>query len=258
VETTARVRRNAAVWAAFLSVSVAAWIATVTGGAVAMSAVSLPLFLAMWLVMMIAMMFPAVAPIAIAWSGSIAPSSTRLERAFRISTFVAGYLAAWSACGTLAFGVLFALGAIEAQLPESVRPMDAALFVFAGLYQLTPLKRMCLRHCRSPLMFLLQHAGVRGRLRDVRVGVHHGLFCIGCCWGLMVVLIAVGIMNVGAMALLAAAICLEKLWRRGEALAKALGVLFLVLAVLIATDPSLVPGLAPPAQNVPAMPPMRM
>jgi predicted metal-binding membrane protein len=74
----------------------------------------------------------------------------------------------------------------------------------AGLYQLTPFKDVCLRHCRSPLMQLLHYANFKRRWRDLRVGLHHGLYCVGCCWGLMAVLIAVGSMNVAAMAALAA------------------------------------------------------
>ena len=74
-----------------------------------------------------------------------------------------------------------------------------AAFAAAGLYQLTPLKDLCLSHCRSPLGLLLHYGSYRGKARDLRVGVHHGGYCLGCCWALMVILIAVGVMNIAAM-----------------------------------------------------------
>jgi predicted metal-binding membrane protein len=107
------------------------------------------------------------------------------------------------------------------------------------------MKDVCLRHCRSPMMALLHYGTFKGRLRDLRVGIHHGLYCVGCCWGLMIVLVAVGVMNVAAMALLATVIFLEKLWRRGEVLARVVGVAFLVLAAAALFFPELIPALRP-------------
>ncbi len=127
--------------------------------------------------------------------------------------------------------------------PEAGRWVGFAVFAVAGAYQLTPLKDVCLRHCRSPMMSLLHYGGYHGRTRDLRVGIHHGLYCVGCCWGLMLVLVAVGVMNVAAMAVLAAVIFLEKLWSRGETLAKVVGYAFLVAAVVVLVRPDLAPGL---------------
>ncbi|MGZ3498164.1 MAG: DUF2182 domain-containing protein [Vulcanimicrobiaceae bacterium] len=254
-----RSRETASLWAVLLLLSVAAWIVTLRA-AVGMSStagfrsVSLLFFLAMWTIMMTAMMFPSVAPVAIAWSNSIARNSRGIARARRMMEFLLGYLLAWTLYGVLAFVALYGVAQVAERYPDAVRWISAALLLFAGIYQLTPLKQVCLRHCRSPLMFLLQHAGLKGRMRDLRVGAHHGLFCIGCCWGLMIVLIAVGIMNVGAMAVVALAICLEKLWRRGELLAKALGLLFIAASVLAVVYPALVPGLQPET----TVTPMRM
>ena len=93
----------------------------------------------------------------------------------------------------------------------------------AGIYQITPLKNFCLRHCRSPVAFLLHVSGYKGRFRDVRVGLYHGLYCVGCCWGLMLVLITVGIMNLAWMAAIAAAVLLEKTWRHGIGFSRAIG-----------------------------------
>lgn len=121
--------------------------------------------------------------------------------------------------------------------------IGAALIVAAGIYQLTPLKDFCLRHCRSPMAFLLHVSGYRGRLRDVRVGLYHGAYCIGCCWGLMVVLIVVGVMNVVWMAALTAAILLEKTRKHGRIVSRATGALPIVFACFEPAFPWLLPGL---------------
>jgi predicted metal-binding membrane protein len=116
--------------------------------------------------------------------------------------------------------MLMGAGALVQTLPDSGRWFGSALLGIAGLYQFTPLKDVCLRHCRSPLGQLIEYGGYKGVARDLRVRLHHGGYCVGCCWGLMVVLIAVGVTNLPAMAALAAAIFLEKLWRRGVLLRK--------------------------------------
>ena len=92
-----------------------------------------------------------------------------------------------------------------------------AVFAACGMYQLSRLKDRCLAHCRSPLALLLHYGSYQGRFRDLRAGAHHGGYCLGCCWGLMVILIAVGVMNVAAMVGLAALVLVEKTWRRGPA-----------------------------------------
>jgi predicted metal-binding membrane protein len=113
----------------------------------------------------------------------------------------------------------------------------------AGIYQLTPLKDFCLRHCRSPVAFLLHVSSYKGRLRDLRVGLYHGLYCIGCCWGLMVVLIAVGVMNLAGMAVIAITVLLEKSWSKGRALSRIVGVALIVVAFFTLGNPALLPGL---------------
>ncbi len=121
------------------------------------------------------------------------------------------------------------------------------LFASCGVYQLSSLKDRCLAHCRSPLALLLHYGSYRGRLRDVRAGAHHGGYCLGCCWGLMVILIAAGVMNVAAMIGLAAVVLIEKTWRRGPAAGRLAGVAALALAVAVVWFPWLAPGLhAPP------------
>jgi predicted metal-binding membrane protein len=161
----------------------------------------------------------------------------------RTSSFVAGYLTSWAGFGLLAFGALIGTNRLVDWSPDGAKWLGVGIFVLAGLYQLTPLKEACLRHCRSPMMQLLHYAGYRGQVRDLRVGAHHGAYCVGCCWGLMIVLIAVGVMNVAAMAGLAAVIFLEKLWKHGKLLSQAVGVVFLVIGALAVFYPDVLPAL---------------
>jgi predicted metal-binding membrane protein len=209
----------------------------------------IPLFLLFWVIMMIAMMFPSVAPVAITWARAIGRGSTGAVRAARTAQFVCGYLLAWTAFGLLTYGILAATGPLVARHPTAGRWIGAGAFLLAGLQQLGPLKDICLRHCRSPMGQLVRYAGFRPWARDLRVGLHHGLYCVGCCWGLMIVLIPLGVMNIPAMAALAAVIFAEKLWRLGPAFSKTIGVAFLALAALAALapfQPWLLPGLETP------------
>jgi predicted metal-binding membrane protein len=234
-------------WIAFLALAVIAWAVTISQArgmdmGTGTMGLALPAFLAIWVVMMAAMMFPSVAPVAIMWVKSIRGLSSGALRAWRMTSFTAGYLLAWAAFGVFAFAVLTVVDRVLGVHPSAGRWIGAGVFAVAGVYQLTPLKDVCLRHCRSPIGQLLHYGGFRGPAKDLRVGGHHGLFCVGCCWGLMIVLVAVGVMNVGVMVALAAVIGLEKMWRRGELLARVVGGVFLVLAVAVLFFPGLAPG----------------
>ncbi|MCQ6551743.1 DUF2182 domain-containing protein [Streptomyces sp. C10-9-1] len=207
---------------------------------------ALPLFLLLWVIMMVAMMFPSVAPVAIAWARAIGRQSAGAARAARITQFTAGYLLSWAAFGLVAYAALAATGSLVDDHPDAGRWLGATVFLLAGLYQIGPLKRVCLLHCRNPLAHLARYARFRPWARDLRVGAHHGLYCVGCCWGLMIVLVPLGAMNVAAMAGLAAVIFLEKLWRWGPWLTWAVGIAFLCLAVLAPFQDALLPGLSMP------------
>ena len=243
-------RQLAPAWAALVLLAVLGWYVTIQqtrgmGVGPGTMGLQLPAFIALWVVMMAAMMFPSVAPIAIMWSRTIVAKSTGARRTWRIATFVTGYLVAWAAYGVVAYIALVATERLVETAPEVAKWLGVAIFLIAGIYQLTPLKSACLRHCRSPMMSLLHYASFRGRARDFRVGLHHGLYCVGCCWGLMLVLVAVGVMNIPAMIALAAVIFLEKLWSRGWVLTRVVGVAFIAIAVLVAFNPSLLPALQP-------------
>ncbi|KOY55884.1 DUF2182 domain-containing protein [Streptomyces sp. XY332] len=244
-------RQLALAWFVMGSIALLAWVLVVDqardmGVQPGTMGMGIPLFLLLWLVMMIAMMFPSVAPVAITWARAIGRQSAGAVRAARTAQFVAGYLLAWTVFGLIAYGLLAATGALVDEHAGAGRWIGAGAFLIAGLYQFSPLKNLCLRHCRSPMGQLVRYAGFRPMARDLRVGAHHGAYCVGCCWGLMIVLIPLGVMNVLAMAAVALVIFVEKLWRLGPVFSAAIGITFLVLAVLAPFQPWLLPGLEPP------------
>jgi predicted metal-binding membrane protein len=208
-------------------------------------------FVAMWTPMMAAMMLPAVAPLAAIYARAV-----RARRPARLTAFCAGYLVVWAATAVPAYLLALGAGRLADGHPTGATVAASAAFAACGLYQLSPLKRRCLRHCRSPFGLLLRYGAYRGTLRDLRAGAHHAAFCVGCCWALFLLVIAVGVMNVPAMLGLAAVVVLEKLSPRGEAISRAAGVAALGLAVAVAFVPGLAPGLheAASAMEGPAMP----
>jgi predicted metal-binding membrane protein len=203
-------------------------------------------FLGVWVVMMAAMMFPSLAPTAALYS-----RMSRRQSTVRPLLFSASYLVVWGAAGLLAYG-LFRLGrsALGAEMAWSSagRWVAGGVLAFAAVYELTPLKNACLAKCRSPLGFLLGswRDGNRGA---VAMGARHAGWCLGCCWGLMAALFALGVMSVTWMALVAALIALEKTlpWRRVVTWGTA--ALLLVLAVAVVAFPHDVPGLVVPGSG---------
>ena len=240
-------------WLALLAASALAWAATVrsasgTSPGPGTMGRDLPGFLVLWVLMMAAMMLPSIAPTLGLYLRTIRarPGSTRgsgLTLATRGAGLVAGYLLAWAAFGVPAFAAAWAGGELAARAPQPAAWLGAFLLAAAGLYQLTPLKDRCLRQCRSPLGFLVRFGDYHGRLRDVRIGLWHGAYCLGCCWALMVVLIAVGVMNLAWMTGLAATVFLEKTWRYGKALSIVFGLALIVFACFVPSHPGLIPGL---------------
>ncbi|MGH9086120.1 MAG: DUF2182 domain-containing protein [Acidimicrobiales bacterium] len=197
-------------------------------------------FVAMWSLMMAAVMLPSVAPVA----GLYARTITE-RRGERLASFGGGYLLAWAATGVVAFILAEVFEDVASGSTGTVKAVAATTFAVCGTYQLTPLKDRCLRHCRSPLTHLFHYASFRGRTRDLRAGLHHALYCVGCCWTLMVLMVAFGVMNLLAMAGLAVAIGIEKHWRHGRGFARAVGVAALILAFVVIVEPRVAPGLDP-------------
>ena len=228
--------------------AVLAWVLTLAlagdmGAGSGTMGLSLGAFLIVWVVMMTAMMFPSIAPMAAAWLRTVAARPTHAARMLGMTEFLGGYLIAWTMFGALVYVVLIIAGRLATGSPTAARWTGVLVFAVAGIYQLTPLKTTCLRHCRSPLGAVVHYAGYHGRARDLRVGVHHGLYCIGCCWGLMILLVAVGAMNIPAMVALAGVIFLEKVWRHGAGFATAVGVVLIAAAVFTVFSTALLPGL---------------
>ena len=202
-------------------------------------------YLGIWVTMTAAMMLPSAAPMVLTYA--------RVARDARTWVFVLGYLVAWTAFGLVAYG-LYRL--VARSSPGWVAwnrqgPYVAgAALALAGLYQLSPLKEACLRHCRGPFRYLV-HGWREGRTGALRMGAEHGLFCVGCCWGLMLALFALGVMSLFWAAVVAAAIFAEKVLPRGLALARVLAVALVALGLLVALAPGHVPELTQPQ-------PMRM
>jgi predicted metal-binding membrane protein len=235
-------------WIALAALAAVAWAITLMlarnmgDGPGTMGLTLLP-FLGLWVVMMAAMMLPSVAPVAVLWTRLISGASVGLGRVVRMSAFLTGYLLAWAAVGAFAFAALVGTGRLVTASPTAAKWLGVGIFIAAGIYQLTPWKDWCLRRCRSPVGALMYYIGFKGRSRDVRVGLHHGATCAGCCWGLMILLIAVGVMNLAVMAALAVVIFAEKLWRYGRPFGQAVGVVLVVIGALTIWFPWLLPGL---------------
>lgn len=185
------------------------------------SAANLAAIWVMWSVMMAAMMLPSALPMILAFV-HLAARSGEPQRGY---AFVAAYLAVWFAFSALATAAQWAFQAmdwINPMIVSTSKTLTAALLLIAGVYQFSPLKRVCLARCRTPLGFLLGEwrPGARGAWV---MGVHHGLFCLGCCWALMVLLFVGGVMNLAWVAALSVAVAIEKLVPRGERVATLLG-----------------------------------
>jgi predicted metal-binding membrane protein len=188
------------------------------------SATDLAFTFAMWLVMMIGMMTPSAAPMLLLFAASQAQRDEPRRRA-NVLSFALGYFAVWigfSAVATLAQWALQRAALLSVEMATTSARLSGVILLAAGIYQLTPLKRACLTQCRSPLGFFMTHwrAGPGGALR---MGVDHGVFCLGCCWALMSVLFVVGVMNLAWVAALTLLVLLEKVGPAGDWIAKVSG-----------------------------------
>jgi predicted metal-binding membrane protein len=196
-------------------------------------------FIIAWLVMMAAMMLPAIWPVLKLYAlaaahGRVAP----------LPFFVVAYLAVWTLPALPAYAIWRALEMpIAAGAPWAGR-LAGGVLVAAALWQLTPLKAICLRHCRSPLSFFMQYGqGAARRWGAFRMGAAHGLFCLGCCWALMAVLVALGTMNLAVMIALSALIFAEKNLPGSEHIAVGGAVVFALAGLALLFDPGLLTSL---------------
>jgi len=192
------------------------------------------MFLLMWQAMMVAMMLPSTWPM-LALYRRVAVFSGLAHASLGALVVAAGYFSAWLTFGAVAFGAGFGISswAMHSETVSNLVPAAAGLaLVLAGIYQLTPLKQACLKHCREPVLYL-SHEWRPGIGGAFQLGLHHGAFCAACCWALMVIQMILGVMNLGIMILIAAIIGTEKLWKRGPALARVVGVCTIAAGVAL-------------------------
>jgi predicted metal-binding membrane protein len=203
-------------------------------------------FVVAWAVMMAAMMFPSAAPMILLFR--TVARQRRASGSIFVPTwiFVTGYLLVWTAVGAITWVLVQWLSDIAGQFGAAERATWApialgAVLIVASLYQLTPLKRVCLDHCRSPFAFVMQHwhEGYGGALR---MGIEHGAYCLGCCWALFAVLVAAGVMSLAWMLVLTLVIFAEKVLPLGRRASYVAGAAFLILGVVVASGVSDLPG----------------
>ena len=244
-------RDRAFIVAAIVALTTLAWLyleemAGATGSAMtAMTPASSSDFLAlfvMWAVMMVGMMLPSATPMIVLFATVNRRKRTTNAQFVPTAIFVLGYVASWAAFSLFvaaAQSELHALALLTPMMKSASSPLGGALFIASGIYQWTPWKHACLRTCRSPLDFLLNRWR-DGRTGALCMGLEHGFFCVGCCWFLMALLFAVGVMNLLWVAAIAVFVLAEKVLPGGRRIANMSGIamfaagLYLLLGPLIA------------------------
>ncbi len=189
----------------------------------------------MWWVMMAAMMLPSASPMILLFSTINTKRQDRDADAGRTGIFAAGYLIAWGAFSLLATSFQWAfseLALLTPMMASASVPFGALLLIAAGVYQLTPLKHACLRHCRAPIHYLSQ-AWRNGKRGALIMGLEHGAFCLGCCWVLMALLFYGGVMNVAWIAGLTLYVMIEKLVPAGHWVGSCGGILLIIWGAVL-------------------------
>jgi predicted metal-binding membrane protein len=245
------VHRNA-IFAALVALSVLAWIILIWRSAAQSAAIDMaspsmglgaPLFLAVWLAMTIAMMFPAAAPMALTFHKAQSARRKRGQAFVATWVFLTGYLVVWLASGVAAYVGALAEEALATRLDLSAQTsgrIGGLIFVAAGLYQLSPLKDLCLTKCHTPMSFIMT-SWREGTLGALQMGAIHGAWCLGCCWLLCAIMFPLGMMNVAALATVTVIVFAEKTLPWGAAVAQAAGVLIFAYGVLIIIQPQALP-----------------
>ena len=215
-------------------ITIAAWTALIAGTPMS----DPPTFIVAWIVMMAAMMIPSSAPMFLLFRLS---ANDGPHGELRTLAFGAGYLLVWALVGVVVLG---AQRVLDVVVSPDLRPLGvAAVLLAAGVYQFTPLKATCLRACQTPADFLVRHWR-SGALGALRLGIDHGLYCFGCCWALMAVLVAAGGMGLAWVALIAVIVLVEKVVPRALWFGRAVGVAFAVGALVVMLRPELVTPMA--------------
>jgi predicted metal-binding membrane protein len=188
---------------------------------------------AMWIVMMTGMMLPSAAPLLLVYGAASRRRSVAGNAAWQVYAMAAGYLLVWigfSVAAAFLQRVLSAVLVLSPMMKTTTPWLSATLLIVAGVYQLTPLKRRCLRACAAPLDFLVRRwrDGAAGAFR---LGVEHGVFCVGCCWALMLLLFAGGVMNLMVITVLAVVVLIEKLAPIGRRTVPVTGLFLIALGI---------------------------
>ncbi len=224
-----------------------AWQSAGGGVAMAMNSPTMglraPLFLAIWVVMMVAMMFPTAAPMILAFHKVQAGKRQRGEAFVATWVFVGGYMLVWTLSGVAGYAgavVAEAIAARTALSGATAARIGGAVLIAAGVFQLTPLKDLCLSKCRTPIGFIMTswRDGVAGAFR---MGLLHGAYCLGCCWLLFVILFPLGMMNIGAMVVITLVIFAEKALPWGRAIARTTAVVLVACGGAVLVAPQVLP-----------------
>ena len=217
----------------------------------------------MWVVMMVAMMLPSAAPTILLFA-ALTRTQASASPLSPTAGFAAGYVLLWgvfSLVATLAHRALEHAALVSSAMRATTSVLAGLLLVAAGIYQWTSLKHACLSHCRSPIHFVTRHwrAGLGGAFR---LGLTHGAYCVGCCWALMVILVAVGAMSLPWVLLIAVLVFAEKVLPGGLRTARVIGLLLVLLAGAVVTRPQLAramrfePAMEPAPNGMEGMPGM--
>ena len=193
----------------------------------------------MWAVMMVGMMLPSATPMILLYASVARKQGAEGKPFVPVGLFASGYLIVWTAFSFVAAGLQWMLEqtALLSPMMISASPyLGGGLLIAAGAYQLTPYKTACLKQCHTPFTFVALHwrTGTRGTLV---MGMHHGAFCVGCCWALMALLFVGGVMNLAWVAIIAAFVLLEKLLPVGRGVSRLSGVALMVWGVWLAVTP---------------------
>jgi predicted metal-binding membrane protein len=208
---------------------------------------SLGPFLFFWTIMMAAMMLPALSPmVSIQYERLRRQSHSVISQSIRLGMFLLGYLLVWCCFGLPVFFLALLSNQLVLHAPLFGVGLGIVLFVFAGIYQMTPLQRRYLAHCNPSLSHCTcakQDAHAHSLFSDLKAGVLHSISCLGCCGNLMIILIAVGLMNLFWMVLITFVIFIQKVWQHGDRLNSLLGMALIVYGMLSFIDPTLLSGL---------------
>lgn len=241
--------------ASLLALAAAAWALLIWQGMQANATMAMSptmgmgaaLWLAIWVVMMVAIMFPTAAPMILMFAQVSAGKQQRQQPFVPTWVFVSAYLLVWALVGVLAYAAAIGAERLASQSPwlmANSGRVGGGVLIAAGLYQFSPLKHRCLAKCRSPLGFIMTswRDGYGGAFR---MGLEHGVYCLGCCWLLFVILFPLGMLNVAAMATITLLIFAEKSLPRGHRIAQFGAVALIAYGLLAVFAPEVLPTIMP-------------